>query len=78
MKQPILRTNISFDQFINSVRKDERDFILGILREHKDYLVERQDFQEAADVRDIIDLIKAKTHMPVCKVNDEEGVAISE
>lgn len=76
MKQPRMRTNIMFDQWVNMIRKDERDFILGVLTDHKNQLVEKHNFQEAENVRDIIELVKAKTHIPLCAMNDEEGVPI--
>ena len=65
-----------FDQWVNMIRKDEREFILSVLGDHKDQLMEKQDFQEAAGVRDIIELIKAKTHRPLMARNDEEGVPV--
>ncbi len=70
------RRNISFEQLTNIVRKDERDFILGILTDRKNQLVEQQDFEEAANLRDVIEFIKVNTHIPLNSMNNGEGVPI--
>ncbi len=69
-----LRLNISFDQVLNMVRKDERDFILRLLQNQKDHLVRKQDFTEAAAVNDVIKLIKAGARGAVQIPNNKEGI----
>ena len=68
-----MRTNISFDQVLNQVRKDERDFILGLLTERKDALARDQDFERGVVFSDMIKLIKESVHQPVQTPVNQEG-----
>lgn len=69
-----MRENISFQQVLNQVRKDERDHILGILREMKHDCIEEQNFAEAATLRDAIEAIEEDVAMPLQIPCDKEGV----
>ena len=56
------RSNIAFDHFINFIRKDERDFILDVLRKHKE--------------KQAIKLIEDTIHVPYIVENNEDGTSI--
>ncbi|MEE8113631.1 MAG: hypothetical protein V3T23_04690 [Nitrososphaerales archaeon] len=73
MKQ---RADISFEQMLNNVRKDEREFTIDLLDHMKIAFFNDQEFEKAVIIRDAIQLIRDNAGPAMRMRNDDEGVAI--